>query len=40
VIEPGLTPLKQYQLLSEEEFMDAQDEYGEETSAPPSVPKR
>ncbi len=30
VIEPGMTPLKQYQLLSEEEFMDAQDEYGDE----------
>ena len=30
VIEPGMTPLKQYQLLSEEEFMDAEDEYGEE----------
>ncbi len=30
VIEPGMTPLKQYQLLSEEEYMDAQDEYGEE----------
>ncbi|TNE60351.1 MAG: DNA-directed RNA polymerase subunit beta', partial [Alphaproteobacteria bacterium] len=28
VIEPGLTPLKEGQLLSEEEFMDAQDEYG------------
>ncbi|MCM2344031.1 MAG: DNA-directed RNA polymerase subunit beta', partial [Alphaproteobacteria bacterium] len=30
IIEPGMTPLKQYQLLSEEEFMDAQDEYGDE----------
>jgi DNA-directed RNA polymerase subunit beta' len=30
VIEPGMTPMKQYQLLSEEEYMDAQDEYGEE----------
>jgi DNA-directed RNA polymerase subunit beta' len=30
VIEPGMTPLKQYQLLSEEEHMDAQDQYGEE----------
>jgi DNA-directed RNA polymerase subunit beta' len=28
VIEPGLTPLKEGQLLSEEEFMEAQDEYG------------
>jgi DNA-directed RNA polymerase subunit beta' len=31
VIEPGLTPLKQYQLLSEEEYLDAQDEYGEDS---------
>jgi DNA-directed RNA polymerase subunit beta' len=30
VIEPGLTPLQPFQLLSEEEFMDAQDEYGED----------
>jgi DNA-directed RNA polymerase subunit beta' len=30
VIEPGMTPLKPHQLLSEEEYMDAQDEYGEE----------
>lgn len=30
VVEPGMTPLKMYQLLTEEEFMDAQDEYGEE----------
>ncbi|MGH1402606.1 MAG: DNA-directed RNA polymerase subunit beta' [Alphaproteobacteria bacterium] len=30
VIEPGMTPLKPFQLLSEEEYMDAQDEYGEE----------
>src|SRR3546814_20296981 len=30
VIEPGLTPLKLHQLLSEEEYLDAQDEYGEE----------
>ena len=28
VIEPGLTALKEHQLLSEEEFIDAQDEYG------------
>jgi len=28
VIEPGLTPLKEKQLLTEEEYMDAQDEYG------------
>ncbi|MCP4923519.1 MAG: DNA-directed RNA polymerase subunit beta' [bacterium] len=30
VTEPGLTSLKKGQLLSEEEFIDAQDEYGEE----------
>ncbi|MBN9565187.1 MAG: DNA-directed RNA polymerase subunit beta' [Alphaproteobacteria bacterium] len=30
VIEPGLTPLKYHQLLSEEEYLDAQDEYGED----------
>ncbi|MCA3703366.1 MAG: DNA-directed RNA polymerase subunit beta' [Methylobacterium sp.] len=31
VIEPGLTPLKQYQLLSEDEFLRAQDEYGQDS---------
>jgi DNA-directed RNA polymerase subunit beta' len=30
VLEPGLTPLKQNQLLSEEEYISAQDEYGED----------
>jgi DNA-directed RNA polymerase subunit beta' len=30
VIEPGLTPLKQHQLLSEEEYIQAQEEYGED----------
>jgi DNA-directed RNA polymerase subunit beta' len=30
VIEPGMTPLKQHQMLTEEEFMDAQDTYGDE----------
>ncbi len=30
VIEPGLTPLKDRQLLSEDEYMRAQDEYGED----------
>jgi DNA-directed RNA polymerase subunit beta' len=30
VTEPGLTSLNMYQLLSEEEFMDAQDEFGDE----------
>jgi DNA-directed RNA polymerase, beta'' subunit, predominant form len=31
VTEPGLTPLKQHQLLSEEEYMMAVDEYGEDS---------
>ncbi|WP_416898292.1 MAG: DNA-directed RNA polymerase subunit beta' [Minwuia sp.] len=30
VIEPGLTPLKRFQLLTEDEFFDFQDEYGED----------
>ena len=30
VIDPGLTPLKPNQLLSEEEYIEAQDEYGED----------
>ena len=30
VLEPGLTPLEEKQLLTEEEYMDAQDEYGED----------
>ncbi len=30
VIEPGLTALKERQLLSEDEYLDAQDEYGDE----------
>ena len=30
VVEPGLTPLKKGQLLTETEFLDAEDEYGEE----------
>ncbi len=30
VLEPGMTPLKTFQLLTEEEYVDAQDEYGEE----------
>ncbi len=30
VIEPGLTDLKQGQLLGEEEFLDAQDQWGED----------
>ena len=31
VVEPGLTSLKQRQLLSEDEFLDAQEEYGEDS---------
>jgi DNA-directed RNA polymerase subunit beta' len=30
VVEPGLSPLKQFQLLTEDEFMAAQDDYGED----------
>jgi DNA-directed RNA polymerase subunit beta' len=30
VIEPGLTPLKQHQLLGEEEYLKAQDDYGDD----------
>ncbi len=31
VLEPGLTPLKERQLLSEEEYFRAQDDYGEDS---------
>ncbi len=31
VIEPGLTPFKMHQLLTEEEYLDAQEEYGVES---------
>lgn len=31
VIEPGLTPLKERQLLSEEDYLRAQEEYGEDS---------
>jgi DNA-directed RNA polymerase subunit beta' len=31
ITEPGLTPLKQHQLLSEDDYMRAQDEYGDDT---------
>src|SRR3982751_5859021 len=31
VIEPGLTPLKERQLLSEDEYIRAQEEYGEDS---------
>src|SRR5207237_10377346 len=30
VIEPGLTSLKQHQLLSEEDYLKAQDDYGDD----------
>jgi DNA-directed RNA polymerase subunit beta' len=30
VTEPGLTPLEKYQLLTEDELLEAQDEYGED----------
>jgi DNA-directed RNA polymerase subunit beta' len=30
VIEPGLTPLKQHQLLNEEEYVKAQDDFGDD----------
>ena len=30
VVEPGLTPLEHQQLLTEDEYLDAQDEYGED----------
>ena len=31
VTEPGLTPLKQHQMLSEDDYMRAQDEYGDDS---------
>ena len=31
VVEPGLTPLKQRQLLSEEEYLEAQEQHGEDS---------
>ncbi len=31
VLEPGMTPLKKLQLLSEDEYLEAQDQYGEES---------
>ena len=31
VIEPGLTPMKQYSLLSEEDYLKAQDEFGQDS---------
>src|SRR3546814_4669233 len=30
VLEPGLTPLEKFQLLTEDELLDAQDEHGED----------
>ena len=40
VIEPGLTDLSYGQMLTEEEYMDAQDAYGMDALPPTSVPKR
>ena len=31
VVDSGLTPLQKFQMMTEEEFLDAQDEYGEES---------
>jgi DNA-directed RNA polymerase subunit beta' len=39
VVEPGLTPLKKFQMLTEEEYLDAQDEYGEESFTAASAPR-
>jgi DNA-directed RNA polymerase subunit beta' len=39
VIEPGLTPLQKQQLLTEEEYMEAVDEYGEDAFTAGSAPK-
>ena len=39
VIEPGLTPLAVNELLSEEQYQEAIDEYGEDLSVPVSVLK-
>jgi DNA-directed RNA polymerase subunit beta' len=40
VIEPGLTPLKERQLLTEDEYYKAPDEYGEDSFTARSAPKR
>ena len=40
VLEPGLTALKPLQLLSEEEYLQAQDEYGEDSFTAGSAPRR
>ncbi len=39
VTEPGLTDLEQYSLLSEEDYLEKQEEFGEEASPPRSVPR-
>ena len=31
IIEPGVTPYQQFELISEEEYMEAQDEYGDDS---------
>ena len=40
VPEPGLTPLKQHQLLSEDDYLRAQDEYGHDNFTARSAPRR
>jgi DNA-directed RNA polymerase subunit beta' len=40
VIEPGLTPLKQNQLLTEDEYRKAQDEYGDDSFTARWAPRR
>jgi DNA-directed RNA polymerase subunit beta' len=40
VIEPGLTDLTYGQLMTEEEFLDAQDAYGMDAFRPISAPRR
>ena len=39
VLEPGLTSLKPLQLLSEEDYLKAQEDFGEDSSPPRSGPK-
>ena len=40
VTEPGITPLERYQLMTEDELLEAQDEYGEDAFTPGSARKR
>jgi len=39
VIEPGLTPLGMYEMLSEEQYQEAIDEYGEDSFRAGIAPK-